>query len=88
MLLLIIGIILGGGIVFLAMKSPPEKSVLKQVFRTFLVVKDYLTSAMGESMRRARDLFSESKAEYEAEKRAEERAREETKRQGVSDGKE
>jgi len=88
MLLLIVGIVLGGIVAFLVMKSPPEKSVLKQVFRTFLVVKDYLSSALGESMRRIQDLFAESKAEYEAEKRGQEQARTDATRQGLSDRKE
>jgi hypothetical protein len=85
MLALVLGAILGGVLVFLAMKSPPEKSLLKQVFRTFLVARDYLSSVIGDSLKRIQDLFAESKAEYEAEKRAGEQAGGDAKRPGPAD---
>ncbi|MBL7177569.1 MAG: hypothetical protein ISS66_17245 [Desulfobacteraceae bacterium] len=63
--------IIGGVIVLIGMKFAPKKSILKLFLKMFLVIKDYLLSAMGENLERFKDLFAESKDEYEREKKAE-----------------
>jgi hypothetical protein len=68
---LILAAIIGGVIVLIGIKFAPKKSILKLLLRMFLVVKDYLLSVIGENLERFKDLFAESKAEYEREKKAE-----------------
>ncbi len=68
---LILSGIIGGVIVVMFMKFAPKKSILKLLLKMFLVVKDYLLSIMGEGLEKFKDLFAESKAEYEREKEAE-----------------
>ncbi len=68
---LILSAIIGGVIVLVGIKFAPKKSILKLLLKMFLVVKDYLVSVIGENLERFKDLFAESKAEYEKEKKAE-----------------
>ncbi len=68
---LILSAIIGGMIVLIGIKFAPKKSILKLLLKMFLVVKDYLLSVIGENLERFKDLFAESKAEYEREKKAE-----------------
>ena len=63
--------IIGGAIVLLFMKFAPKKSILKLLLKMFLVVRDYLLSVVGEGFEKFKDLFAESKSEYEREKEAE-----------------
>jgi len=63
--------IIGGLIVLAGMKFAPKKPILKLLMRMFLVVRDYLLSALGEGYEKFKDLFAESKAEYQKEKEAE-----------------
>ena len=67
----ILGGIIGGLIVLMGMKFAPKKSILKLLLRMFLVVRDYCLSVLGESLEKFKDLFAESKAEYDREKEAE-----------------
>lgn len=67
----ILGGIIGGLIVLMGMKFAPKKSILKLLLRMFLVVRDYFLSVLGESLEKFKDLFAESKAEYDREKEAE-----------------
>ncbi|MCP4575986.1 MAG: hypothetical protein GY846_06855 [Deltaproteobacteria bacterium] len=69
---LILSGIIGGVIVLMVMKFAPKKSILKLLLKMFLVVRDYLLSIIGEGLEKFKDLFAESKAEYEREKKAEE----------------
>ncbi|MBC8420582.1 MAG: hypothetical protein H8E10_18520 [Desulfobacterales bacterium] len=68
---LILAAIIGGVIVLVGIKFAPKKSILKLLLKMFLVMKDYLLSVIGENLERFKDLFAESKAEYEKEKKAE-----------------
>ena len=68
---LIISGIIGGLIVLIGMKFAPKKPILKLLLRMFLVVRDYLLSVLGEFLEKFKDLFAESKAEYDREKEAE-----------------
>ncbi len=63
--------IIGGLIVLIGMKFAPKKPILKLLMRMFLVIRDYLLSVLGEAFEKLKDLFAESKAEYEREKEAE-----------------
>jgi hypothetical protein len=63
MLPLLLGAIVGGLIVLLAMKFPPEKPMLKLALKTLLGIKDYVSSVTGESLKKFKDFFSETKAE-------------------------
>lgn len=63
--------IIGGLIVLIGMKFAPKKPILKLLLRMFLVVRDYLLSVLGEFLEKFKDLFAESKAEYDREKEAE-----------------
>lgn len=63
--------IIGGVIVLLFIKFAPKKPILKLLLKMFLVVRDYLLSIIGEGFEKFKDLFAESKAEYEREKEAE-----------------
>lgn len=67
----ILGGIIGGLIVLMGMKFTPKKSILKLLLRMFLVVRDYFLSVLGEGLEKFKDLFAESKAEYDREKEAE-----------------
>ena len=69
---LIFAAIIGGVIVLIGIKFAPKKSIFKLLLKMFLVVKDYLLSVIGENLEKFKDLFAESKAEYEREKKAEE----------------
>ena len=69
---LVFAAILGGVIVLVGIKFAPKKSIFKLLLKMFLVVKDYLLSVIGENLEKFKDLFAESKAEYEREKKAEE----------------